>query len=141
VRVRFRLPTGKAQEAAAELARREPAAALAGLVAACVVEIQDEHGERLDALPPSLVAPLGAVLEALDPQAETRVSMTCVTCGAPFEALLDAATLLFAELGPGRIFRDVHVLASRYHWSEAAILRLSSERRRHYLALIGEEAS
>jgi hypothetical protein len=141
VRVRFRLPTGKVQEAAAELAQREPAVALAELVAACVVDVQDRNGERLDGLPAPLVAPLGAVLETLDPQAEMRVSLTCVTCGTPFEALLDAATLLFAELGSGRIFRDVHVLASRYHWSEAAILRLSSERRRHYLALIREEAS
>jgi hypothetical protein len=141
VRVRFRLPTGKAQETAAERARQEPDAALAELVAACVIEVQDANGAPLDALPPPLVAPFGAVLETLDPQAETRVSLTCVTCGTPFEALLDAATLLFAELGPARIFRDVHVLASRYHWSEASILRLSSERRRHYLALIGEEAS
>lgn len=31
---------------------------------------------------------------------------------------------------------DIHKLATRYHWSEEAILRLPVARRRAYLALI-----
>ncbi|MBK8258026.1 MAG: hypothetical protein IPK82_35840 [Polyangiaceae bacterium] len=34
------------------------------------------------------------------------------------------------------MFRDVHRIATRYHWSEEAILRLSLKRRRVYLSLI-----
>ncbi len=35
-----------------------------------------------------------------------------------------------------RLLRDVHALATRYHWSEEAILRLPIPRRSEYLALL-----
>ncbi|MDB4927868.1 MAG: hypothetical protein JWM10_352 [Myxococcaceae bacterium] len=38
-----------------------------------------------------------------------------------------------------RTLRDVHRLASRYHWSEEAILRMALSRRSAYLALLDAE--
>jgi hypothetical protein len=35
-----------------------------------------------------------------------------------------------------KVLRDVHRIATRYHWTEEAILRLSTTRRLAYLALI-----
>ena len=40
-----------------------------------------------------------------------------------------------------QIYREVHALALRYHWSEDEILELSRARRRLYLDLIDETAA
>lgn len=39
-----------------------------------------------------------------------------------------------------KMLYDVHELASRYHWSESEILRLSLPRRAAYLAILEGEA-
>lgn len=137
-RLKVRRPTGRAQERAAELALTDEAAALAHLVASCVVEIHSPTGEPLETVPAALVDPLATFLEELEPQAQTTLAVDCIGCGRAFTNVIDAAHLLFGAIGPERIFQDVHALASHYHWSEAAILRLSSQRRRQYLALIDE---
>ena len=38
----------------------------------------------------------------------------------------------------GDLFREVHLLAYHYHWSETDILELTGPRRRRYLALLAE---
>jgi hypothetical protein len=37
------------------------------------------------------------------------------------------------------LLRDVHVLATQYHWTESDILRLTLSRRAAYLGLIEEQ--
>lgn len=36
--------------------------------------------------------------------------------------------------------RDIHTLATQYHWEESTILRLTHARRRRYLMLIEQDA-
>jgi hypothetical protein len=67
----------------------------------------------------------------------------CPSCGALMEVELDAAFLLATELGGAsdRLFAEVHLLAFHYHWSEAAILSLTRQRRWRYLDLIRRQTA
>jgi hypothetical protein len=40
--------------------------------------------------------------------------------------------------GADALFREVHALASHYHWSETDILTMTRRQRRRYLSLIAE---
>ncbi len=102
------------------------------LVAACVgdIDVDADDEQRL-----------AAAIEACDPQAEVRFSLTCVGCGHGWKPMLDIGELLFGELASaGReLLAQVHTLAHAYKWSEADILAMSSARRRIYLQMVGYE--
>jgi hypothetical protein len=38
------------------------------------------------------------------------------------------------------LYEELHLIAARYHWSEADILRLTTSKRRRYLRLIERHA-
>lgn len=131
-KIRFRLPTGADQEAAAAAATAVDGARL--LEQRCVLGPAQAR-ELAD------VERLGAEMARLDPQAEVKLAATCPGCSAPVDVLLDAATVLLDELTAeaDTLFREVHALARHYHWSEAEILGLELPRRRRYLALLVED--
>ena len=135
--VRFTLPTGGDQEAAA----REDGvvAGTRTLLERCVHEVRS-RGRRVRRLPEPVAAELPARMAALDPQAEMVVKLACPDCGAEFSAVLDAATILFRELTAttDRLYHEVHAIALHYHWSEREILGLDVQRRRRYLDLIAD---
>ncbi len=133
--VRFRLPTGADLSAVAGVARFDPAAAGERLLAACVLEPAGR-------LPHTVAEAVATAMADADPQAETRLALTCPACGGAFESVLDAAEFLLAEVNArgGRLLREIHTLARAYHWSEADILGLSPTRRQAYLALVADDA-
>lgn len=140
--VRFRLPTGADQEAAADLAGADPGAAAALVLRRCVERVSAGDGALpASRWPPAVAREIPARMAELDPQAEIELRLTCPACGHPFSALLDAGAFLFQELaGRGRdLYREVHLLALHYHWSEAEILGLTPARRWLYLDLLAEE--
>jgi hypothetical protein len=141
--VRCRLPTGADQEAAAAVARRDPAAAGDAVLARCILAVSNGDGRPLasGALLAHLRDPLAEAFAARDPDAETAVRAGCPACGTEVTALLDAESFLAAELARSDgIFGEVDRLARSYHWSEAEILALGVSRRRRYLALLGDAA-
>jgi phage FluMu protein gp41 len=138
--VRFRLPNGADQEAAARLAG-DLARAGDRLLARCIVAVADEQGRAVPAESAieQLRAPLVDAFRALDPAAETVATIECPACGHATAASLDAYTLLAGELArTEQILLDVSRLARAHHWSEAEILALPVARRRRYLALLAE---
>ncbi len=137
--VRFRLPTGCDQEDAAREADVE--AGVRAILDRCVYEVTVE-GEAVDRVPDEACPELSAAMASLDPQAEVSLLLDCPACGWRFSALLDAASILLAELtgGAGRLWREVHALALHYHWSEREILELDLRRRRRYLELLATSA-
>jgi hypothetical protein len=143
-RVRFRLPTGADQEAAAALARTNAEAAVALVLRRCVERVLDGDGREVPVteLPASIVAGLAAAMAERDPQAETILELTCPACETAFTAPFDAADYLHRELRDhGRaVYREVHQLALAYHWSETEILAMTRQRRRLYLGLLAEAA-
>lgn len=85
--------------------------------------IADELSRRT----PPVAAPIGA---------------SCPACGELAEVEFDIQRYLLGRLLGERaeLFRDVHVIASTYHWSRAEILALIPEERRHYGQSIGSMA-
>lgn len=140
--VRFRLPTGaELEDAAAVVVRDGVTAAAQRILERCVIQVTRDG--QAATLPSGLQATVSAAMASCDPQAELMLRPVCPSCGAQFEALLDAASFLFDEIGArvGTLLSEVHLLARHYHWSEAEILSLTHARRHAYLSLIGEESN
>jgi hypothetical protein len=129
--VRFRLPTGADQEAVLEPG---PEHAAEALLARCLV---DDGGTALSA---EELARVADAIEALAPQLELELELTCPECAHAFVTWFDLTAFFLDEIRGGwaQLLREVHHLAFHYHWSEAAILGLTRERRRAYLALLSE---
>ena len=133
--VTLRLPTLSDCIAAADAP--DPAAAYRVLMDRCVTATAAD-GTPLHKLPPALAQQLDMALEAADSAAEWRLELACPSCGQHSEAALDMAAFYTAELDAHapRLLAEVHLLASRYGWSEAEILAMSRLRRDHYLRLV-----
>jgi hypothetical protein len=144
VRVRYRLPTGADQAAVAPTALQDIESAAAVLLRRCVVDLRVEDGTALalEGAGQELIEQLPTHMAAHDLQSETILDFLCPACGHSGQVLLDAADYLFRELGvrQGDLYRQVHVLALHYHWSESEILALTWRRRQRYLDLIGGAA-
>ena len=126
---RYRLPTGADQEA---LAAQPEATARAWLIRA----LADDASGDAPAIDPDAqaIAALDAALEAVAPAVVLAVEAACPECGQantvdldPYRALAQASD---------EILRQVHEIATHYHWGEAEILGLPRRRRLHYLQLI-----
>jgi hypothetical protein len=70
--------------------------------------------------------------------AEITFRIACVNCGHSEETDLDMARFLWTEVRQrvGKLFRDVHELASAYGWPEETILNMPAQRRERYLEMI-----
>lgn len=96
------------------------------------------EGEDAEAVPDDVAEQLGVRLDALDPAANIVVTIACAGCDRALAASVDLATFVARDLDRvvDEVFRDVDIMASAYAWDEAAILALSSSRRRRYVAMI-----
>lgn len=125
---RLRVPTGADQAAIAHLPEAAAADALLDrlLDPAPDGPLTPDERDRLD-----------AVLEDMAPEVALEAQAHCPDCGAENRVAVDPyLTLALADL---EILEEVHVLARRYHWSEAEILALPRGRRKRYLGLIDRE--
>jgi hypothetical protein len=138
--LRFRIPTGGDQEAAAALARSDRAAAAAELARRCVMRADQRDDEATSEGTHGAIA--AAMLER-DPQAEIALDVTCPVCGHDASTFLDAGSFLLQEIlaGQPRLYREVHTLALHYHWSESEILGLTRPQRQRYLDLLAESTA
>lgn len=139
--VRFRLPTGADQEAAAVVARTDVAAAADLLLRRCVRSVTFSDGNPVDKLPDSLGEHLSDRMAELDPQAEITLHLACPVCGAAFSTIFDTASYLIqeSEAEVRSLYREVHLLAYHYHWSATEILGMSPGKRRRFLRLLEEQ--
>ncbi|MFI1506083.1 hypothetical protein [Streptomyces sp. NPDC020597] len=126
--VTFRALTGgdvHAVDPAAPLARRT-------LLRRCVVDVSPPP---VDDMPDEILEQVAGRLAQLDPGADTVLALTCPQCAHRWEAALDLADHLWAEVCgyAHRLMHEVHTLARAYGWSEADVLAISPQRRRFYL--------
>ncbi len=143
--VRFRLPTGADQEIAAERALTSASEAERQLLIACVEQVSRVDSGPLDAnhWPEEIADSLDREMAALDPQAVIVMQIQCPSCGGAFLAEFDAEAFLYQEVKARlpHLYREIHQIASSYHWSEAEILAMSPKKRGVYLRMLaGEEA-
>jgi hypothetical protein len=151
LRVAFRLPTmgdllalaggqGGSGAAAGDGDERGDCPATGGgaaLISRCVVDVRDENGNQLPPtrLPAEAEAALADRIAELDPGADVTFAVNCIDCRASWQPSLDMGGFLWRELSAlaRRLLYEVHVLASRYGWTEREILSLGARRRRAYL--------
>lgn len=144
-KVKFRLPTGADQEEVAELALRDQGAASKLMLRRCIQAVERE-GTKIrinDKLPAAVAEMLPKMMAELDPQAEVLLDMTCPTCRQHFVVNFDIGDYFFRELmnHPRQLYREVHVLALHYHWSEREIMNMPRLKRQIYLGLLAETLS
>jgi hypothetical protein len=99
--------------------------------------------QRLACDEPAIDAPLTLdhidrmtqALDAADPCIDVSIDLTCPACTHTWNAPFDIAAFLWDEIEvrARQLLDDVHVLAARYGWTEAEILRLSDARRSAYI--------
>lgn len=138
----FRLPTGADQENLAALIAQNEAAALTGLLAAC---IQDQSGrsgaEIAEALSPRARLALEQRMLEIAPDVDLSLDLVCPECGRQYAAPFAVQDFFFGEAAVNRelLLREVHYLAFHYHWSENEILSFPRTRRREYIDTLREE--
>jgi hypothetical protein len=85
-----------------------------------------------------------ALLEKVAPPLAGPINGVCPQCGAAVSAWFDPGGFVIAELRAraALVFEQVHLLASRYGWTEDAILSMPGSRRAAYaeLAAAGSDA-
>ena len=86
---------------------------------------------------------LPARMAELDPQAELVLNLTCPVCGEAFSSIFDACAYMMEETGADLniLYREVHLQALYYHWSETEIMSMSTSKRRRYLNLLWANVS
>jgi hypothetical protein len=108
---------------------------------ACLLDARGPDGSPTppDSLPAAVLDEWEQTLMEADPDAETRLDLSCPACGHRFAALFDATAHVWSALDATarRLLREVHRLAGAYGWSESEILALGPARRRAYLQLLG----
>jgi len=112
----------------------------AELLALCVVGVEHAgEGATVAELPGRVIRALNQRIEALDPQAEVRINLSCPECSHRWEMIFDIASYLWSELNDWaeRTLQTVHKLARGYGWTEREILSLSPVRQQLYLGLLG----
>jgi hypothetical protein len=129
---RFECPNGAHEEAVVACGTPEPVrrlAALCGLdddAVAAAERFTFEDLERIE-----------WAWDAAAPDVADSANTRCPSCEKETAARIEPL-----GLGPARdaeLLREVHSIASRYHWSEEAILSLPSRRRQLYSRLIESE--
>lgn len=136
--VNFRLPNGGDQEEAASLATTDPNAGEHLILRRCVKHVMSENDELVDEIPATVATQLPAIMSELDPQAELTLNLSCPFCGKKFSKIFDTAAYLFQELHnkSRHLYKEAHLLAYYYHWSEAEIMGITSVKRQLYLGLL-----
>ncbi|MFM0053353.1 hypothetical protein [Caballeronia grimmiae] len=101
----------------------------------------DGIAHTVDGLPDEVTNALSDALEALEPGTHVEFELRCVDCGAPWNAPMDCAAVLYGEVRARAeaLLVEVDALARAYGWSEAQVLALSPTRRSAYLQLVGAD--
>lgn len=129
---RFEAPNGLHEES---LARDAPADGARALLSCC--GLSETAAQDAGAFSAADIDAIQSALDAACPDVADEVTTACPVCGDETRARLDP--LAFAFPKSRALLREIHLIASAYHWSEDAILELPSRRRRTYAALVHAE--
>jgi hypothetical protein len=93
------------------------------------------------AITPADAPVLAEALASCDPLVAFHLSCICPACSAACEVAVDLEDVALKRLSELqlRLLREVHVLASRYGWTEREVFEVPPQRRARYLALIEGE--
>ena len=100
--------------------------------------LDDGAEDAVAALSPEQIETIDVALDGAAPEVADTIALTCPDCDAVSKARIDPLAYAFPSADP--LLRDIHRLSRAYHWSEADILALPTQRRRRYVALVGGES-
>jgi hypothetical protein len=109
------------------------------LLAECIIDVQrNDDACHADELPAQVMDLLDARMALEDPQANIIMNLSCPACSHSWEAQFDIVSYLWIEIDSWakRILQEVAVLAAAFGWSESQILKLSPQKRQHYIDII-----
>jgi len=109
------------------------------LLQRCMVQtLQEGEDIPLMAVPETVLPKIAECIGECDPQAEVLFTLNCPVCGHMWSICFDIVSFFWSEIcvQAKRLLREVHLLASAYGWSEAAILSMSTARRQFYLEMV-----
>lgn len=125
----FRLPTVEDQIAARRAEAVEPGPA--GVAGARLLA---ERCIEADTLSQAVLRRVERAMGAMAPEVSRPIDGRCPACGAHLQVMFDVPSFVLGEMR--RAFAataaEVDLIASAYHWSEAAILALPRARRQSY---------
>lgn len=132
--VRFRLPNSLDLLVASTSA--DPRGVL---IERCLETPHDDTELQPASLPTEIETSLVAKMQMLDPLANVSFALRCPSCETAWDTQFDIVSYLWTEIEAWahRTLREVHWLASIYHWREADILGLGQWRRQAYLQMSG----
>jgi hypothetical protein len=109
------------------------------LLACCVTDARCQgRSVSAEELPDDVARKVVEQIAAIDPQADTRLDLTCPECHGCWKEVFDIVSFFWAEIDAWarRVLREVNVLARAYGWRESDILALSPVRRQIYLSMV-----
>jgi hypothetical protein len=137
--ISFRLPDSHDLLALAPLVDAE--AARRALFARCLLKARCQ-GEDIAAeeLPEDVSTVVAARMADIDPQADIRLVLSCLSCANRWEEIFDISSFFWMEINAWARCRlnEVHTLATAYGWRERDILEMSARRRELYLNMVRE---
>lgn len=130
----FEAPNGRHEEAFAAQRGSEPRRSFAALCS-----LADDPWGEAQRFGERDLELIDSALETISPEVADGVEATCPDCRGRTRVRIDPLTFAFPR--SDMILRDVHTIARAYHWKEADILALPSQRRQAYAALIRGDSS
>ena len=109
------------------------------LLACCVTDARCQgRSVSAEELPEDVARKVVEQIAAIDPQADTRLDLTCPECHQRWKEVFDIVSFFWAEIDAWarRVLREVNILARAYGWRESDILALSPVRRQIYLSMV-----
>jgi hypothetical protein len=139
--VYFRLPNGSDQEELSAMLAHNEAETLTLLLSRCIRRIgpyEPPGDQRIADLSPRIRAEIEEQMERLAPMVEQNMETTCAECTRTFLTPFDIQRYFFGDLraDAALLYREVHQLASHYHWSEREIMEMTRDKRRTYIDVL-----
>jgi hypothetical protein len=143
-KVRFRLPNGGDQEALSSLIVTNEALAQTKLLERCIKKVGpfDVSGtDIISHLSPNARMEIEKWMDTVAPKVELTFDADCPECQRQFSLPFALQDFFVGELSISQelLYREVHYLASHYHWSEREIMQMTRNKRRKYIEVLADE--
>jgi hypothetical protein len=138
------LPNGGDQEALSSLIVTNEALAQTKLLERCIKKVGpfDVSGtDIISHLSPNARMEIEKWMDTVAPKVELTFDADCPECQRQFSLPFALQDFFVGELSISQelLYREVHYLASHYHWSEREIMQMTRNKRRKYIEVLADE--
>jgi hypothetical protein len=143
-KIKFRLPNGGDQEALSSLIVTNEALALTKLLERCIKKIgsfENPEKDLISRLSSKARMEIEKQMDKVAPKVELTLGADCPECERQLTLPFALQDFFFGELSISQelLYREVHYLASHYHWSEREIMQMTRNKRRKYIEVLADE--